>query len=74
MSSNITVAVNQRDTLDTIRSNDAGMRELIYQILTNQEDMKRVQSLQNAGEHVAERIMEVGQNVSAWRVNTNADA
>lgn len=63
LNSSLSIARAQRDTMDTIRSNDAGMQELIFQILTNQEDMMRVQRMQESGEHVAERMMEAGQNV-----------
>lgn len=57
--------------MDTIRSNDAGVQDLLFQILNNQEDMKRVQRMQESGDHVAERMMEAGQNVrSIDRFNT----
>lgn len=42
------------------------MRELLHQILTNQQDQQRITDMQRAGDsHVAERIMEAGQIVRA---------
>ena len=41
--------------------------------MNNQEDMKRVQRMQESGEHVAERMMEAGQNVrSIDRLNISS--
>lgn len=47
-----------------LRADRAATEDLLLQILTNQEDMKRVVRYQAAGEHVAEHLMEAGQRVS----------
>lgn len=62
-SANIVMNHNQREAHDQMRRDSAEMRELLYQILTNQGEMRQVYDLQIAGEHVAEPIMEAGQNV-----------
>lgn len=50
-----------------LRSNSAELRDLLHDILTNQNDLRRVIEMQNAGEHVAESFMFAGQNVCFFR-------
>jgi hypothetical protein len=54
---------SQRELHDRVRSNWAETRDLIYQILINQGELRQVYEMQNAGQHVAESIMEAGQVV-----------
>jgi hypothetical protein len=47
-----------------LHANRAATDDLLLQILTNQEDLRRIVQYQAAGQHVAEQIMEAGQLVS----------
>lgn len=55
---------HQRESTDLMRSDSADVKQLLYQILTNQQDMNLIVQMQSEGEHVAERIMEAGQMAS----------
>jgi len=61
VNANIDIHHAQRETQDLVRSNTAATNDLLFQILTNQEEMRRVYEMQVNGGHVAERIMEAGQ-------------
>lgn len=65
LNANITIHHHQRETQDLVRSNTAATNDLLFQILTSQEEMKRIYQMQVNGEHAAERIMEAGQLVSS---------
>jgi hypothetical protein len=54
----------QHEAQDVIHANRAATDDLPLQILTNQEDLRRIVQYQNAGQHVAEQIVEAGQRVS----------
>ncbi|KAF8226216.1 TKL/TKL-ccin protein kinase [Tricholoma matsutake] len=60
-SANIVIYESQRELHDRVRDNSAETRDLIYQILINQGELQQVHEMQNAGEHIAESIMEAGQ-------------
>jgi hypothetical protein len=61
VNANITIHHAQRETQELVRSNTAATTDLLYQILTSQEEMRRVIEMQANGGHVAEQIMEAGQ-------------
>lgn len=61
VNANIIIQRSQTEIQGTIRANRAATDDLLLQILTNQEDMKRIVQYQAAGQHVAERLMEAGQ-------------
>jgi hypothetical protein len=63
MSSHILMHQAQRESADILRSNTAEMKDLLYQILTNHQEIRRVAEIQGTGEHVAEPIMAAGQLV-----------
>jgi hypothetical protein len=55
---------NQIEEAARNRAETAELRELLHQVLSNQQDLQQVRELQEAGdEHVAPRIMEAGQIV-----------
>lgn len=56
---------NEREIQKLIRTNTTATNDLLRQILTSQEDMKRIYQMQVNGERAAERIMEAGQVVSS---------
>jgi hypothetical protein len=62
-SAHIVVHHTQREVQERMRSDSAEMRELLLKILTNQGELRQVYDMQNAGEHVAEPLMEAGQMV-----------
>jgi hypothetical protein len=62
-SANIVMHDSQRELHDRVCSNGAETRDLIHQILINQGELRQVYEMQNAGQHVAESIMEAGQLV-----------
>jgi len=55
----------QTEMQGTMQANRAATEDILLQILTNQEDLKRIVRYQAAGQHVAERVMEAGQLVSS---------
>jgi hypothetical protein len=50
--------------MNVYRSNTAEMQELLLQILTNTNEMRRVAQMERDGQHVAEPLMYAGQLVS----------
>jgi hypothetical protein len=46
----------QHEAQDVIHANRAATDDLPLQILTNQEDLRRIVQYQNAGQHVAECV------------------
>jgi len=63
LNSHMVLHQSQRESTEILRSNTAEMRDLLYQILTSQQEIRRVAEMQDEGEHVAEPIMEAGQLV-----------
>jgi len=61
INANITIQQTQVETQAMIQANRAATEDILLQILTNQEDMRRIIQYQDAGQHVAERVMEAGQ-------------
>jgi hypothetical protein len=59
--------VAQREYMNVYRSDSAEIQELLLQILTNTNEMRRVADMERAGQHVAGPIMHAGQLVSAIR-------
>jgi hypothetical protein len=68
MHSHIFLHQSQREATEIMRSNTAEMRDLLYQILTSQQEIRNVAEMQYAGEHVAEPIMAAGQLVGCFVV------
>jgi hypothetical protein len=64
VNANIIIQQTQVETQAMIQANRAATEDILLQILTNQEDMRRIVQYQDAGQHVAERVMEAGQLVS----------
>jgi len=64
VNSNILLYQSHRDSSDLLRSDTAELRDLLYQILSSQQEMRNVAEMQSAGEHVAEPIMLAGQLVT----------
>lgn len=54
----------QMDAQTAEISNHAENRDLLLQVLANQEELKRVVTLHRAGDPVAEEIMQEGQEVT----------
>jgi hypothetical protein len=61
VNANIIIQQTQVETQAMIQANRAATEDILLQILTNQEDMRRIVQYQDAGQHVAERVMEAGQ-------------
>ena len=53
----------QLGTQERTRSDMAEMRDLLYQLLSNQGELRQVIELQNSGEHAGELVMLEGQRV-----------
>jgi hypothetical protein len=64
MNSQILLYQSSRESTELLRSDSAELRDLLYQILSSQQEMRNVAEMEQAGEHVAERIMMAGQLVS----------
>lgn len=47
-----------------LERNHDELKDLLLQILRSPQDLLRAAEMERAGKHVAERIMEEGQNVS----------
>ena len=70
-SANIVIYESQRELRDRLHSNSAETRDLIYQLLINQGELRQIHEMQNAGVHIAESIMEAGQLVRPFIARRN---
>lgn len=62
-SANIITHKSQCELHERVFSSSVETRDLIYQILINQEELRQVHEMHSAGKHIAESIMEAGQLV-----------
>ncbi|KII88869.1 hypothetical protein PLICRDRAFT_175127 [Plicaturopsis crispa FD-325 SS-3] len=57
----ITLHHSHRESTSIHRRDNEETREMLREILTNQQDLRNIVELQRAGEHAAELVMEAGQ-------------
>jgi hypothetical protein len=55
---------NDRQMVQLVTSNQHNLLEMLHNLMSGQVEMAKVLQRQQAGEHIVEPLMEIGQNVS----------